>query len=528
MTHDTPSGIRTHLYRDPTGLFLHDVVLESCRAHASREAIVDTSDGRRLSYGQLGELIESAAKGLSQAGLSPGDVVAIFLPNCWEYAVAVHAITLAGAIPTLLNPSYREREVRYQLENSGAAYLISDGALMQGIDLAGLALKRIIYTRHAFSGAMPFEDVLKTSARANRREVRDPAEVLACLPYSSGTTGLPKGVMLTHRNLVSNAYQLLAPGEDATPRSNDRGICFLPLYHIYGYNVVLNPALLVGGTVVLMPRFDLDAFLRLITAESITLLAVVPPVMNLLCCAAEQGRFPTQHSIRGTKSGAAPLAPDLIKRFENLTGIPIRQGYGMTEASPVTHLGYFEADLYRPETIGQPVAHTGCRIVREDGTDCPPGEPGELIMRGPQFMLGYWNAPEATASVLKDGWYWSGDVAVRDHSDFYKIIDRRKEMIKFKGFPIAPAEVEAVLLEHPSVRDCGVIGKQDQSAGEVPVAFIVPRDSALTGCHLADELCSFVGERLSKYKQPQEVRFVSAIPRNPSGKILRKDLRTQL
>jgi acyl-CoA synthetase (AMP-forming)/AMP-acid ligase II len=351
---------------------------------------------------------------------------------------------------------------------------------------------------------------------------------LAGLPYSSGTTGLPKGVMLSHENLLANVYQFLVPGEEGTPHAGDRMVCFLPLYHIYGLNVVLNPTLLVGATLVLMPRFDLDSLIRLITEERITYLPQVPPVMNALCAAAEQGRFPEEHFVRASKSGAAPLAPELAKCFEDLTGIPVRQGYGMTEASPVTHLGFFERDLYRPESIGQAVAQTDCRIVREDGSDCTAGEAGELVMRGPQFMRSYWKAPEATAAVLRDGWYWSGDVAVCDERGFYKIVDRRKEMIKFKGFAIAPAEVEAVLLEHPAVRDCGVIGKADDTAGEVPVAFIVARDSQSCCQHLADQLCGYVGDRLAHYKQPKEVRFVTAIPRNPSGKILRKDLRSQL
>lgn len=520
--------MRNRLYRDPSGLFLHDIVLESCRSRVSREAIVDTSDGRRLRYSELGELIERCAKGLVAAGVRTGDVIAIFLPNSWEYVVAVHAITFAGAIPTLLNPSYKEREVRYQLENSGARILLTDGPMITGMNLSGLPLRATYTTRSHTSGTSPFGDLLKATNALIPGNIGTAAETIAALPYSSGTTGLPKGVMLSHTNLVANCYQFLAPGEIASTTAEDRYICFLPLYHIYGLNVVLNPTLAVGGCVVLMPRFDVDQLLKTVVEERITFLPQVPPVMNALCCAAEQGRFPTRHAIRGTKSGAAPLAPDLAKRFEELTAIPIRQGYGMTEASPVTHIGFFEKELYRPDSIGRPAAQTDCRIVSDDGRDCAPDEPGELVMRGPQFMLGYWNAPEATASVLIDGWYWSGDVAVRDEQHFYKIVDRRKEMIKFKGFAIAPAEVEAVLLEHPSVRDCGVVGKQDRAAGEVPVAFIVPRDSALTGNRLADELCCFVGERLSKYKQPQEIRFVSAVPRNPSGKILRKDLRAQL
>ena len=520
--------MRTTLYRDPSGIFLHDAVLESCGAFGTREAIVDSGANVRLSYARLGELIEAAARGLVRAGLKPGDVAAIFLANSWEYVVAVHAITLAGGIPTLLNPSYKEREARFQLENSGALMLISDAARLNGIDLQGLPLRRIYCTHNESAGAMPFAELLQGGTSALPAAAHAPDETLAALPYSSGTTGLPKGVMLSHHNLVANCYQFLSPGELGTPTSDDRMLCFLPLYHIYGLNVVLNPTLLVGATMILMPRFDLDSLLRLIVEEQATYLPQVPPVMNALCATAEQGRFPKTHKIRATKSGAAPLAPELAKRFDDLTGIRVRQGYGMTEASPVTHLGFFETELYRPASIGQSVAQTDCRIVREDGSDCGSGEAGELVMRGPQFMSGYWKSPEATASVLRDGWYWSGDIAVRDEQGFYQIVDRRKEMIKFKGFPIAPAEVEAVLLEHPAVRDCGVVGKPDTTAGEIPIAFIVARDEQSCCAKLADQLCGYVGDRLAHYKQPKEVRFVSAIPRNPSGKILRKDLRSQL
>jgi acyl-CoA synthetase (AMP-forming)/AMP-acid ligase II len=272
----------------------------------------------------------------------------------------------------------------------------------------------------------------------------------------------------------------------------------------------------------------MEKALGLFVSEEISYLPLVPPVMNGFCVAAEEGHFPKNHCIRAAKSGAAPLAPDLPKRFTNLTGIGVRQGYGMTEASPVTHLGFLESHFYRPDSIGYAVAQTDCRLVDEAGNDVPVGEPGELVMRGPQIMQGYFNAPDATREVLRDGWYWSGDVATRDEEGFYKIVDRRKELIKCNGFPVAPAEVEAVLLEHPAVRDCGVIGKPDDSAGEVPCAFIVLRENVSATAQLEVELCVFVGERLTSYKKPQSIRFVGAIPRNPSGKILRKDLRTQL
>ena len=520
--------MRTTLHADPTNVLLHDAVLDACHSFSNKEAIVDTSSGRRLTYAEYGELVEACAKGLVRIGVRPGDVLAIYLPNCWEYAVAYHAATLAGAIPTLLNPTYREREVRYQLENSGATVLISDAPLLAGINVGGLSsLRSVISTRTTAPGMEQFADLLRSATLALPK-IDDSMRVLAALPYSSGTTGLPKGVMLSHYNLVANCYQYLAPGEESTTRPADRVLCFLPLYHIYGLNVVLNPTLMVGATIVLMPRFDLDKVLGLVTSEQITYLPQVPPVMNALCAAAEAGRFPSRHSVRASKSGAAPLAPELPRRFTALTGIRVRQGYGMTEASPVTHIGFLEENLYRPETIGAKVAQTECRIVDEHGVDMAPGQCGELVMRGPQFMSGYWKAPEATASALREGWYWSGDVAVCDANGFYTIVDRRKEMIKYKGFAIAPAEVEAVLLEHPAVRDCGVVGKADDDAGEIPLAFVVLREGLAEHQKLEIELCGYVGERLTHYKQPREVRFVNTIPRNPSGKILRKDLRAQL
>ena len=522
--------LRTRLFADPDNLFVHDIVLSAARKFPRKTAIIDTScaEPRHITYAEYAEMVEQAARGLVLAGVRPGDRVAIYLYNSWEFCVAFHAASLAGAAPTPLNPSYREREVRYQLECSGATVLVSDGKPIACMNLGGLpALKHVYVTREAASGAEPFSDLLKFSSAALPSPEKSSRESLAVLPFSSGTTGLPKGVMLSHYNLVANVYQVLGP--DSAPLTEDAvALCFLPAYHIYGMNVVLNPVLAMGATLVLMPRFDLDRTLDCIARLGITYLPLVPPVMNLLSQAAEQGRFPKQHHVRWSKSGAAPLAPDLARRYSQLTGISVIQGYGMTEASPVTHIGFGPGPLYRPESIGQPVAQTDCRIVGEQDKELAAGEPGELVMSGPQFMMGYWNAPEATREVLRDGWYWSGDVARRDENELYYIVDRRKEMIKYKGFPVAPAEVESVLLDHPAVRDCGVVGRPDTAAGEVPLAFVVLRDGFAPGQSLGDELCGYVSERLTGYKQPREVRFVSAIPRNPSGKILRRELRKEL
>jgi long-chain acyl-CoA synthetase len=524
--------LRTQLYADPKNVFVHDAVLASCRRHPEKTALVDTSCGRRLTYAEYGETVEALARGLVGAGLKPGEVIAIFLANSWEFCAAYHATTLAGGIPTLLNPTYREREVRHQLGNSGAALLITDGTNIDGVDLAGLPkLRRVFCTRQQGSGSEAFSNLVKPVSTTLPRPDQASENTLAALPYSSGTTGLPKGVMLSHHNLVANVYQFLGPR--ATPlNSHDNIVCFLPLYHIYGLNVMLNPALILGATLVLMPRFNVAQLTSLLTGESITMMPLVPPAMNALCLAAEAGEFPTNHRVHWAKSGAAPLAPDLARRFSALTGILVCQGYGMTEASPVTHVGYLEPELYRPDSIGHPLAQTECRLIDADpensagsAAEVQAGEPGELVMRGPQFMLGYWKEPDATAAVLRDGWYWSGDIVTRDGEGFYRVVDRRKEMIKYKGFPVAPAEVEAVLLEHPAVRECGVVGRADAAAGEIPVAFVALREGFVTCKKMEDELCAFVAERLTRYKQPREVHFVEVVPKTSSGKILRRELR---
>lgn len=529
---------RSELYADPHNLYLHDLVLASCRRNPNKTALVDASSGRRMSYAEYGETVESLARGLIAAGIKPGDVVAIFLANSWEFCVAFHATQLAGAIPTLLNPTYREREVRYQLENSGAVVLISDGANLAGINLSGLPnLRRVYTTRLQAPGAEPFADLLEGAIAAYPKPDQASEQALAVLPYSSGTTGLPKGVMLSHYNLIANIYQLIGPNATAL-NSGDIILCCLPLYHIYGLNVMLNPALVLGATLVLMPRFNVAQLTDLMVRESVTMMPLVPPAINALCLAAEAGQFPRDHKVHWVKSGAAPLAPDLPRRLTALTDILVCQGYGMTEASPVTHVGFLDPALYRPDSIGHPLAQTECRVLAqsdivlagtaEDQTEAATGQPGELVMRGPQFMLGYWKEPQATSAVLRDGWYWSGDIVTRDGEGFYRVVDRRKEMIKYKGFAVAPAEVEAVLLEHPAVKECGVVGKANSDAGEIPVAFVALRDGFADSAKLEEELCAFVGDRLTHYKQPREVHFVDAVPKTASGKILRRELRKQM
>lgn len=535
---------RNALLGDPSGVFLQDLFLQACQRFAHRVFLIDTSyaEPRCFSYGEIGELAESAARGLVASGLRPGERVAIHLFNSWEYVVCYYAAALAGAISTPINPSYREREIRYQLENSGASVLITDSPLIRNVNLSGLpALRRVYAVREpASGGAEALKEIFLPQRVALPAPANSSDSVIAALPYSSGTTGLPKGVMLTHHNLVVNNFQLLGP--NCAPFSDGEIIlCSIPLYHIYGMNVLLNPALSVGATLVLLPRFDPARALGVIQEFEITLLPVVPPMLQSFCEAGERGAFPRDHRVRWAKSGAAFLSAELARRFISITGIPVGQGYGMTECSPVVFIGFWEGPWFRPESIGTPVALTECRLVDEEGAEVPSGETGEIVLRGPQVMVGYWNAPEATAEVLlpsagrrcsadarteaaNELWYWTGDLARQDDDGLYFIVGRRKELIKFKGFSVAPGEVEAVLLEHPAVRDCGVVGRADAFAGEVPCAFVVLREGITPDSRIAASLSGYVAERLAAYKQPRDVRFVDSIPRSPSGKVLRRTL----
>jgi len=307
--------LRTELYADPRGIFVHDLVACAAERFGELTAIVDTScqPERRISFAEYADVVTRVARGVTSANVKPGDVIAIFLLNSWEFCAAYHAATRAGAIPTLINPSYRERELRYQLEASGASLLITDGPLLSGVDLSGLPKLRSVYvTRSPASGAQAFGSLLSSSSQPLPALDADTRLTLAALPFSSGTTGLPKGVMLTHSNLVSNVYQLLGP--NAGPQAlYERVLCFLPLYHIYGLNVALNPAFVLGMTLVLMPRFDLVRALHWIRTEEITFLPCVPPILNAFVQAAEKGEFPRDHKVRFVKSGAAPLAAELAR-----------------------------------------------------------------------------------------------------------------------------------------------------------------------------------------------------------------------
>jgi 4-coumarate--CoA ligase len=465
--------------------------------------------------------VKSLAGGLNARGTGQGTMVALMAPNLPEYAIAFHGIAFAGGTVTLINPTYTPHEVQHQLQDSGATLLIT---IPQFLDTAraavdGTKVSEIVTIGEA-PGHLSLSDLMGPPQPA-QTPVDIRAHVLA-LPYSSGTTGLPKGVMLTHWNLSSNIDQTLATGPA------DRGemtVAFLPFFHIYGLECLMNIVLAAGGGLVTMPRFDLEMFLRLSSEHRTPRMFVVPPVMIALAKHPLVAEYDLS-CVTQINSGAAPLGGDVTESVAARIGCVTTQGYGMTELSPVSHT--MPKENARAGASGFTVPNTECRVVSpETGQDVAPGAEGELWVRGPQVMKGYWQRPDATAETLDaEGWLHTGDIVRFDGDGYMYVTDRLKELIKYKGFQVAPAELEAALITHPKVADIGVIGKPDPEAGELPLAFVVPAPGQEPPT--LEELQAHLDGELSHYKQVRLLEIVDAIPKATSGKILRRVLRDRI
>ncbi len=504
---------------------LQNLLTQAVSRFGNRIAVIDGD--REFTYAQMGAYTDRFAAALAARGIGKGDKVAILAPNCVEFVIAFYGILEAGATVTTINSGYREREIAHQLNDSETETLIVHAALQRVADDARSEARGVrsrIVIGPESSDADSFWGLIENAPSSIPDVVIDPMLDVAVLPYSSGTTGLTKGVMLTHHNLAANTQQFTyRPREQAVIAADDVILTHLPLFHIYGMNVLMNGAIESGATQVMMGRFDMDDFLSLMSRHRVSMMFTVPPVGLGL---TQYPRVPEYDlsSLRVGFFGAAPLSADMQTRIQDALGFPIIQGYGMTEASPVTHADFMEPDLIKHGSVGPALADTEHRVIDldEGTTEVPLGEPGELLVRGPQVMKGYYNNAQATAETLtEDGWLHTGDIVRMDQDGYVWVLDRKKELIKYKGFQVPPAELEGVLLEHPGIADAAVIGKDDLESGEIPKAFIVRRpDSEISG----EEVMSFVAGKLATFKHIREVEFIDAVPKNPSGKILRRTL----
>ena len=492
-------------------------VLRYAERLADEVAICDAAGTSSYTYAELSGAVASLAGGLQAMGFGPGSVLGLMAPNIPEYAIVFHGVATAGGAVTTVNPTYGASEVRFQLQDAGATLLVTipmflETALeaIEGTDVTDV----YVLGGDGSGGGRPHTELFG----APISQVETDLDATVVLPYSSGTTGLPKGVMLTHRNLVSNIEQC---SHAIFYEENEVALAALPFFHIYGMQVLMNGLLANGVQVVTMPRFDMVEALEAVQTHKITRFFAVPPMILGLAKAPIVDQYDLS-SVKQIFSGAAPLGAELAEEAANRVGCEVVQGYGMTELSPVSHLTQ-EGD-YRPGTSGVTASNTETRIVDPDsGEDKGVGERGEVWVRGPQVMKGYLNNEEATAETIDaDGWLHTGDIGIIDEHHHLSVVDRLKELIKYKGFQVPPAELEAIIVAHPKVADVCVIGVPDDEAGELPKAFVVPAEGQTV---TLDEIQELVAEHLVGYKQVRLLELIDVIPKSAAGKILRRELR---
>ena len=540
-----------HIYKSPLapvdipaatlGEYVLDSAATIAQTSADRPIIIDGETGANWSYEKFIDYVARLAGGLSKHGVQHGSVVALIAPNSPEFIIAFHAIARLGATVTTINPQYSTSEIHTQLLDCNPTMAFCAESCLPALTQAEASknLKQIISLPGADSNeakasgqtqateqghvasasTAPIVSFSSLLHDAIDQQPLDPEKTLCVLPYSSGTTGIPKGVMLSHRNLVANTVQTNAAQNYS---SNESALAVLPFFHIYGMQVLMNSLLAAGVTIVTMRRFDMEAALSLIQKHQITRFFAVPPIVLGFAKHPAVEKYDIT-SLRQVFSGAAPLGGELANEAAERIDCPVVQGYGMTELSPVTHLTV--GSDYKAGSSGVAIANTECRVVAEDGNDVAPGEVGELWIRGPQVMKGYLGNDDATAECLDtQGWLRTGDLSRIDEDGHMFIVDRLKELIKYKGFQIAPAELEALIISFTEVADVAVIGVADEESGEVPKAFVKLQPGQSLD---AEQLKTRLEPELANYRRLHHVEFVDSIPKSASGKILRRLLREQ-
>lgn len=522
------------IWRGEGTLTIPDVPLAEFVLHAadhlgSKPAIFDPVSGQGYTYRELQQHARNVAANLARRGLRKNDVCAIFSPNRIEYPIAFLGVALAGGITTTVHAQYTAEEAAKQLADSNARFLFTAPEnLERALGAARATDIEEIFLFGAAHGTTPFAALTTPGGRLPNVSI-DPSTDVVAMPYSSGTTGLSKGVMLTHRNLVANILQVESRGF-LSP--SDTLVCILPMFHIYGLSVILGQGLHCGTTIVSLPRYDLGLALRAFEEQRVTFAHLVPPILLALTKDPLVDRRDLS-SLRTIFSGAAPLSAGVIRACKQRLGCRVEQGYGLTETSPGTHFTTRDALEEHLGSVGPCLPETECKLVdpatgadlvHDRGASSTAREamsqPGEICIRGPQVMKGYLNQPDATRATIDDrGWLHTGDIGRIDAEGHLYVVDRVKELIKYKACQIAPAELEAVLLEHECVADAAVIPVPDEEAGEIPKAFVVLKRSAST-----EEILSFVAARVAPYKRVRAIEVVGEIPKSASGKILRRVL----
>ena len=494
-----------------------DFILQHVPQWKDKPAFIDGPSGRTLTFGQVAGGARLVAAGLAQRGFKKGDVFSIMLPNLPEYAVAFHSVLLLGGVVTTANPLYTADELAFQLKDTQAKFILTIPLFVEKVQAAikETQVKEIFVLGEA-AGATPFAALMKSDAQPPLVTI-SPRTDLAVVPYSSGTSGRPKGVLLTHYNLVAVTRQV----EDlARYDESSKTIGILPFYHIYGMVVLMNYPLYKGGTCVTMPRFDLEQFLQISQDYGITHMYLVPPIVLALAKHPAVAKYDLS-KVKLINSGAAPLDDGVSRLASQRVGCPVIQGYGMTETSLASHVTPDDPAKVKLGSVGPVIPNMECKIVDvATGTELGVNQDGEVCVRGPNIMQGYLNNPLETANTIdKQGWLHTGDVGHVDADGYLFVVDRVKELIKYKGMQVAPAELEAALLAHPAVADAAVIPSPDEEAGEVPKAFVVLRSP-----QTPEELMAFVAARVAPHKKIRRLEIVDSIPKSASGKILRRVL----
>ncbi len=476
-------------------------------------------EGRSYTYQDLDQQVNRMANGLRSLGIGKGDRVAIYLPNCPEFVISYLAILKLGGIAVSVNAMLKREEVLFILQDSGSQVIVTTEGLRPMVPFGEAPdLRHIIIAEGEKLDGIGMADFMalgSSEARALPMEMQEPASIV----YTSGTTGIPKGATLSHGNVISNAYSKV---HYCGMRPSDRMLLYLPMFHCFGQNAILNSGLFACATLVLQRRFDLERTMKMVSDEAVTMFFAVPTIYVRMLSVDPQAY--DLSSVRYYLSGAAVLHEEIARRWLESYGQLIYVGYGLTETSPFASYNH---DLkYKFGSVGTAIENVEMKIVSiEDGQDVEPGTSGEIVIRGPNVMLGYWNRPEETAQALQNGWFHSGDIGVMDEEGYFFVVDRLKDMINVSGFKVYPAEVENVLYRHPAVAEAAVYGVPDVEHGEYVKARIVlkPGFEHVSG----GEIILFCREHMAVYKAPRSVEFVSSIPKNAPGKVLKRVIRQE-